>query len=140
VLQDASLYDTAGHATGSLDIRIDLIRYQRDTDAWIEGDIAELWRIMKTLENVGNWASVNRCLLAIIDINTWYLRTPSTSLQTKVEDEWLRVADQKTDFHMTAVLLHEASTIMWAHGTGYNVPRPGATRTCLAWVSPYPKP
>ena len=89
----ADLYNKAGHATGALDIRIDLIKHWRDDSTSVAEDTAELWRIMETMEAVGNWASVNRCLSVIITINTAGFRVPPESLQAKVEEEWIRVAD-----------------------------------------------
>ena len=89
----AGLYNEAGHATGALDIRIDLICHSRDDSASVDEDTAELWRIMEAMEAVGNWASVNRCLSAIININTAGFKIPPEALQIKVEEEWLRVAD-----------------------------------------------
>ncbi|KAH8903127.1 hypothetical protein BR93DRAFT_208319 [Coniochaeta sp. PMI_546] len=89
----ADLYNTAGHVSGALDIRIDLIQYHRDESASIVDDTAELWQIMAKMESVGNWSSVNRCLGAIININTGEFLTPPEALQVKVEEEWLRVTD-----------------------------------------------
>lgn len=89
----ADLYSKAGHASGALNIRIDLIQYERGESASVVEDTAELWQIMAKMESLGNWSSVNRCLGAIININTGEYLTPSDSLQIKVEEEWLRMTD-----------------------------------------------
>ncbi len=89
----ARLYSKAGHATGALDTRIDLIRHGRDGNDSVAEDTAELWHIMETMESVGNWASVSRCLEAIIDVNSAEFNVPPESLQVKIEEEWLRVEE-----------------------------------------------
>ena len=88
----AELYCKAGHATGALDVRVDLLRHGRDGSASVSQNTKELWRIMAAMESAGNWSSVNRCLVAIIDINSGEFVAPSESLQAKVKEEWLRVS------------------------------------------------
>jgi len=89
----AELYDMSGHATGALDIRIDLLTNERGDENSLAEDIAELWRIKEVMESAGNWASVKRCLAAIIAIHTMSFVVPPESLQVMVEEEWLQMID-----------------------------------------------
>lgn len=97
LLTAADLFDRSGHVTGALDMRIDLVRYERDDNASINDDTAELWQIKAKMESVGNWASVNRCLTAIAEINysvsVGEVTAATASLLAQVEEEWLRVTE-----------------------------------------------
>lgn len=89
----AELYSKAGHASGALEMRVDLIRHAWDQSVPADEYTAELWQIMAKIESIGNWTAANRCLAAITEINTGEYRVPPEALQVKIEEEWARLTD-----------------------------------------------
>ncbi|UNI15662.1 hypothetical protein JDV02_002173 [Purpureocillium takamizusanense] len=87
----ARLFDNAQHATGALEIRVDILKHKSNYKTATH-DTEELWEIKRRLENVGNFRAAMGCLRAIVLINTHGLATPPASLRSRVHEDWSRLS------------------------------------------------
>ncbi|RSL55561.1 hypothetical protein CEP54_009331 [Fusarium duplospermum] len=86
----ASAYDNAGHASGSLQIEVELIQKQPSSD----DNLKSLWYIADRLESLGNWLAVGECLHALAEISRKLSNSHAEGQALKIEERIHRVSER----------------------------------------------